>query len=192
MIGFKKRHDDGRVFPTGNKKTVVEMSTVRSGGRNFNRLVASKAGKKNLENEMIFKNFVKHLEKLNPNKDIDAEIIDRTLEWEEALNDIKGKHPHIITEEVKETHMTEFREDLDRRGIGNETVQNLIAQADKPLSEKEIEEVAGALNTRPEHALKIDKSMKAELTKDVRKWAKHPNELDIKTVDEKEVKIQKK
>jgi hypothetical protein len=139
---------------------------------------------------MIFKNFVKHLEKLNPGEQIDVEIIDRKLEWEEALNDLKKKYPHIVIEEVKDTHMKEWREDMESRGIENKKVQNLVAQAEPPLSEHELAEVSGALNTRSDHAVKVDKALKAEVTKDIRKWAKNPNELDIKTVDSKEVKVE--
>jgi len=140
---------------------------------------------KTLQNPLLFANFVKKLDRLNPGKDIDIEIIDRSLEVEEAENDIKSKHPDIVVEEPKEVnYKAAFREDLEERGIDNLKVQNLIASDPEPLSEHEIEEVAGALNTRSDHAVKTDKALKAPLTKDVRKWSKHPERFDIKTVDD--------
>lgn len=189
MVEFRKRHDDGRAFPVGKKATTIAMGQVRRAKSNFNRLVAARlGGKKYLQSEMVFQNFIKYLERLNPDTEIDPEIINRSLDWEEALNDIKSKHPHIIIEKVKDTRMAEFREDLENRGIDNEKVQNLVVAAPEPLSEDEIAEVAGALHTRSDHAVKVDKALKAELTKDVRKWARHSNHFDIRTVDDKEIK----
>jgi hypothetical protein len=192
-MAWGRRKRDNQAYMKPSK---VSTQLPLSQGQTFNSIRKQETKRQfkqskanNLENEMIFKNFVKRLDKLNPGEKIDVELIDRKLEWSEALNELKKKHPHYIVEQVGDTHMREWKEDLENRGIGNEKVKNLVAQAEPPLSEREIEEVAGALNTRSDHAVKVDKALKAELTKDVRKWAKNPNELDIKTVDEKEVKF---
>jgi hypothetical protein len=192
-MAWGKRKKDNQSY---QKVPKVTTQLPLSQGQTFNSIRKQETKRQfrqskqnNLENEMIFKNFVKRLEKLNPNEKIDLELIDRKLEWEEALIDLHKKHPQIVVEEVKEAHMKEWKEDLENRGIGNEKVKNLVAQSEPPLSEREIEEVAGALNTRSDHAVKVDKGLQAKVTKDVRKWAKKPNELDISTVDEKEVKV---
>jgi hypothetical protein len=90
----------------------------------------------------------------------------------------------VVEEPEELDHKAAFREDLEERGIDNIKVQNLIATDPEPLSEQEIEEVVGSLQTRSDHAVQVDKALKAPLTKDVRKWAKYPERLDIKTVDD--------
>lgn len=178
---FRSR-SDGSHHPITPKKTVI-MPDLSRHSKAWDRLRV-KGSKKTLENPLLFSNFVNKLERLNPDTEFDIEWIDRSLEPEEAQNDLKKKHPELNVQEQKDTHKAEFREDLESRGIDNEKVQNLIAEADSPLSEDEIAGVAGALHTRSDHALEVDKAMKAPLTKDVRKWSKDPNRLDIRTVDD--------
>ncbi|MGH9877539.1 MAG: hypothetical protein ACRD5H_07860 [Nitrososphaerales archaeon] len=72
---------------------------------------------------------------------------------------------------------------MENRGIDNEKVQSFIAKAEDPLSEDEIAEGSGSVNTRNDDGIKT-KSLKARLTKDVRKWAKNPNGLDVKRVED--------
>lgn len=178
---FRSR-SDGSHHPITPRKIVIMPDLARQ-SKAWDKLRV-KGSKKTLQNPLLFSNFVNKLERLNPDTEFDVEWIDRSLEPDEALNDLKRKHPEINIQEQKDTNRAEFREDLENRGIDNEKVQNLIAEADEPLSEEEIAGVAGALHTRSEHAVLVDKSLKAPLTKDVRKWSKNPNRLDVRTVDD--------
>lgn len=185
---FRSR-TDGSHYPIGPKSgsTETNLQSVRSQKTVWTRTVSRKrlATLKTLENPLLWANFLKKYEKLNPEFDFENEV-DRQLEPEEALNQIKKKHSHFDTgESTKDNDFkAEFREDLENRGISSEKVQNLIAKDERPLSEEEIAEVAGALNTRSDHALTVDRHLKAPMTEDVRKWAKHPERYDIKTVDD--------
>jgi hypothetical protein len=176
---------DGSHFPLKPAKG-ISLDRASSSTSAWNRTVtkAQLHRLKTLENPLLWNNFLKTYQKLNPDFDFDAHV-DRTLEVEEALNQLQERHPEfkVSDKSVEIDFKAEFREDLEERGIDNTKVQNLIAKAEKPLSEEEIAEVAGALHTRTDHAVKTDKALKAPLTEDPRKWSKHPNRLDIKTVD---------
>lgn len=91
--------------------------------------------------EMLYLNFKHKLEKLNPDKDIDS-LINRDLEVEEALNDIKRKNPDIqICEPTEFDYLKEFRNYLDSLGIDNPKVQDLVIarmESDNPFSEEEL------------------------------------------------------
>lgn len=104
---------------------------------------------KTLENEMLYLNFKSKLEKLNPDKDIE-QLIDRTLEPEEALNDIKKKHPDIQIYEYKEQSFEDqFKEYLESIGITDPANQQLAItrmQID-PLSEEELKAFALTLQS---------------------------------------------
>lgn len=135
-----------------------------------------------LQNEMLFQNFIKKVEKLNPDSDIDPEIIDRTLEPDEALMALKKMSPDLNIGLAKDAGAG-FREFLDDYGISNKRVQNLVAMLQVPLSEQELGQLAYLLNSRPEHAVRVDRALKAPLTKDPRVWIKNPNRVDLPTVD---------
>jgi hypothetical protein len=184
---FRSR-TDGSNYPIAPKSGSGEtnLQSVRSQKAAWGRTISRKriATLKTLENPLLWANFLKKYEKLNPEFDFENEV-DRQLEPEEALNQIKKKHPRFDAGESTRDgdFKAEFREDLESRGISNEKVQNLIAKDERPLSEEEIAEVAGALNTRSDHAVTVDRHLKAPITEDVRNWAKHPERYDIKTVD---------
>ncbi|WP_148681170.1 hypothetical protein [Candidatus Nitrososphaera gargensis] len=144
---------------------------------------AERARLSTLENPLLYSNFVKKLEKLNPDI-FDPDWIDRTLEPEEALLDLKRKHPELDIGLKEKEQIEGFREFLDEIGITNERLQNMIAMEDSPLSEDELNQLAYILQMRSEHAQKTDMALKAPLAKDVRTWIANPNRVDIKTVDQ--------
>jgi hypothetical protein len=89
-----------------------------------------KTDKRTLENPLLFHNFVKKLQKYN--EDFDPDIIDRTLEPAEALNDLREHHPEIVTEDVvlggmeADFDYDEFLEDI---GVdGNKRFKDLTAE----------------------------------------------------------------
>lgn len=143
-----------------------------------------KAELRTLENPMLYANFIKKLEKMNPDK-FDPQMVNPTLEPEEALMELKRKHPHLDIGLKAANESAGFREFLDDMGISNEKVQNLIAMEDNPLSEEELVQLSYVLNMRSEHAVKTDKALKAPTTKDLRKWTKNPERLDLQSVDDK-------
>lgn len=186
---FRSR-TDGSHYPIAPKagSTEANLQSIRSQKPAWRRMVSRKrvATLKTLENPLLWANFLKKYEKLNPEFDFENEV-DRQLEPEEAVNQLRKKHPRFQTgDSTTDDFKAEFREDLENRGISNEKVQNLIAKDERPLSEEEIAEVAGALNTRSDLAVTVDRHIKAPLTEDVRKWARHPEKYDIKTVDDVE------
>jgi hypothetical protein len=141
-------------------------------------------GRTTLENPLLYKKFLVTVEKLNPDLDIDPEVIDRTMEYDEALNFLKEIYPNLRIDKKSKSELEQFREYLDEKGIDERKVQNLIIQDDKqPFTEDDLNEVSYALHGRPEHAVRVDRAMKAPLTKDVRKWAKKPNRLDLGGID---------
>lgn len=183
---FRSR-SDGSHFPV-SPRTTMNLDNVRSQKGAWQRAVNKKqlSSLRTLENPLLWSNFLKKYEKLNPAFDFENEV-DRTLEVDEALNEIREKHPDFLMSEEPEEfdHKAAFREDLEERGISNAKVQNLIVKQDNPLSEDELAEVAGALNTRSEHAVITDKALRAPITNDVRRWSRSPNRLDVKTVDDR-------
>lgn len=51
--------------------------------------------KTTLENPLLYRNFLKVLERNNPDIEIDPDDIDRTLEYDEALNELKEIYPAL-------------------------------------------------------------------------------------------------
>lgn len=183
---FRSRKD-GDHYPINAKSKERNLESIRTQKAGWGRILARKrlAALKTLENPLLWSNFLKKYEKLNPEFDFENEV-DRQLEPEEAIHEIKKRHPDFDAGDGSDTdYKAEFREDLENKGITNEKVQNLIVKDDNPLSEEELAEVAGALNTRSEHAVEVDRGIKAPLTEDVRKWSRRPDRYDIKTVDDK-------
>jgi hypothetical protein len=134
-----------------------------------------------LQNEMIYRPFLEKLKKLN--EDFDEQLIDRTLEPHEALMALKRKHPHISIGLTTDDQAAGFREFLEDFGITNAKVQNMIAMEDNPLSEQELAQLSYILNNRPEHSLKTDRGLKAPIARNLRRYIKHPNRLDLPGVD---------
>jgi hypothetical protein len=181
------RRKDGRFYPkmARGSATPLSIPTTTSSQRHaFNRTLDKKRREslRTLENPLLYHNFKEKLERLNPDADIES-LIDKTQEPEEALFDIKKKHPEIDIGLKSESQTAEFRQFLDDMGITNERVQNLIAMEDNPLSESELAQLSYVLNNRPVKAIQVDNAMKAPITKDVRKWMKDPARTDLPGVD---------
>lgn len=51
--------------------------------------------KTTLENPLMYRNFLKVLERINPEIEIDPDVIDRTLEYDEAFNELKEIYPDL-------------------------------------------------------------------------------------------------
>jgi hypothetical protein len=100
-----------------------------------------------LENPLLFFNFVRKLNELNPSP-VDEEIIDRTLEPQEALNELKKRYPDLITfKEENRDFLQEFRDYLICIGIDNAKVQDLVIarmESDDAFSEDELKAFARA------------------------------------------------
>jgi hypothetical protein len=182
---FGRRKKDGRFYPKGQGAgaPIVMPSSMSSQRRAWKRTVDKKhlASLKTLENPMLYSNFIKKMEKLNGS--FDEQLVDRTLEPEEALLDLKRKHPDLDIGLKSQDQTAEFRQFLDDMGIENEKVQNLIAMDPNPLSEQELANLSYALNNRPQHAISVDNALKAPVTKDVRAWMEKPDRLDLPGVD---------
>src|SRR2546422_9865758 len=150
-----RSHSDGSSFPITPRKS-MDLSSVRAQKGTWTRTITKKHLSKlrTLENPLLWSNFLKNYEPLNQDFDFENEV-DRTLEPEEALNEIKKRHPHFDAgdKEKGSQYRAAFREDLENRGIDNTKVQNLIVQDLNPLTEEEISKVAGALPTRSAHAV---------------------------------------
>ena len=110
---FRSRRD-GSAFPI-SPRNITNLDSVRSQKGGWQRALSKKhlSSLRTLENPMLWSNFLKKYENLNPAFDFENEI-DRTLEVDEALNEIKEKHPDFVTSEEPEeiNHKAEFREDL--------------------------------------------------------------------------------
>ncbi len=137
--------------------------------------------KTNLENPLLYKRFLRTVQKLNPDIGIDPEVVDRTLEYDEAFNALKRIYPDLRISGKAANELQQFRDYLQSDfGIDERKVQNLIIQDDKqPFSEDDLNEINYALHGRPELAVEVDRAKKAPLTRDVRKWASKPNRLDL-------------
>ena len=103
-----------------------------------------------LENEMLFRNFLKKLEHLNPERDIDEQLINRSLIPGEALVQIKRHEPGIVIYKSREPNFRkEMRDWLYQKGITNRKQQDLIIvrmESREPYSEEEIEQFVIAMN----------------------------------------------
>lgn len=106
--------------------------------------------KTTLENPLLYKSLLSTVEKLNPDLDIDPEVIDRTLEYEEAFNALKRIYPDLRISGKAINELQQFRNYLQSDfGIDERRVQNLIIQDDKqPFSEDELNEISYSLHGR--------------------------------------------
>jgi len=51
--------------------------------------------KTTLENPLLYRNVLKVLEQNNPDIEIDPDVIDRTLEYDEAFTELKEIYPNL-------------------------------------------------------------------------------------------------
>lgn len=138
-----------------------------------------------LENPLLYRNFLKALERNNPNIEIDEDDIDRTLEYDEAFNELKEINPGLRMFRNEKSGLQQFRDYLnDEFWIDERKVQNLIIQDPKqPFTEDDLAGVGYALHGRSDNAILTGRSKKAPITRDVRKWARKPNRLDLRGID---------
>ena len=138
-----------------------------------------------LENPLLYRNFLKVLERNNPEIEIDPDDIDRTLEYDEAFNELKEIYPGLQMTGKAKSELQQFRDYLNEDfGIDERKVQNLIIQDEnKPFSEDDLAGVGYALHGRSDNAILTDRAKKATVTRDVRKWASKPNRLDLGGID---------
>jgi hypothetical protein len=140
-----------------------------------------------LENPLLYRQFLTYVSKANPDIDIDPEVIDRTLEYDEAFNALKKIYPSLQFSHKAHTELDHFRDYLLEFGIESRRIQNLIIQDDKPFTEEELAQLSYVLNNRPARSVAIDKGLAAKVTKDLRKWMKNPNRLDLLGIDSNEL-----
>lgn len=102
---------------------------------------------KTLRNPLLFFNFVRKLNELNP-EPIDEELINCDLEPQEALNDLKKRYPNLIVyKEENRDFLEEFRDYLTSIDINNPKIQDLVIakmESDEPYSESELKMFAKA------------------------------------------------
>lgn len=134
-----------------------------------------------LENPLLYRNFLKVLERNNPDIVIDPDFIDRTLEYDEAFNELKEIYPNLRMPGKAKNELQQFSDYLKEEfGIDERKVQNLIIQDEnQPFGEDELAGISYVLHGRSDHSVLTDKARKAPLTRDVRKWASKPNRLDL-------------
>jgi hypothetical protein len=142
--------------------------------------------KRTLENPLLYRNFLKTIERNNPDIDIDPDTIDRTLEPDEDLNELKSFYPGLKLSGKDKSEMEQFRDYLNEDfGIDERRIQNLIiADPKQPFTNDELAGISGAIHTRSDHAVSVDKGKKAKtITRDTRRWSRSPNRLDIQGID---------
>lgn len=118
------------------------------------------ASKRTLENPLLYKRFVMFISNLNPDLEIDPMDIDESLEFDEALNDLKEKYPQLVTHRQKEPIEIEqahsflcYDYQICHRGV-----QNLIIEDLEPFSEEELAmSVSFCQQGQPMHGLLIER-----------------------------------
>ena len=137
--------------------------------------------KSTLENPLLYRNFLKVIERNNPEIDIDPDVIDRTLEYDEAFNALKEIYPDLRITSKTKSELEQFRDYLNEDfGIDERKVQNLIIQDPlQPFTDEDLAGIGLAIHGRSDTALATDRAKKAPVTRDVRKWASKPNRLDL-------------
>lgn len=137
--------------------------------------------KTNLENSLLYSNFLKALARNNPDVEIDPDVIDRTLEYDEALNELKEIYPDLRMTGKAKSEFQQFSDYLEGDfGIDERKVQNLIVQDPvQPFTDEDLAGISRAIHGRSDHSVITDRAKKAPLTRDVRKWAAKPNRLDL-------------
>ena len=129
--------------------------------------------KTTLENPLLYRTFLKVLERNNPDMEIDPDDIHRRLEYGEAFNELEEIYPGLQISRNEKTGLQQFLDYLSNDfGIDERKVQNLIIQDPKqPFSEDDLAGVGYAVQGRSDNAILTDRAKKAPVTRDVRKWA---------------------
>lgn len=144
----------------------------------------ARKSKSSLENPLLYRNFLRAIKKHNPDLEIDPQEIDRTLEYEEAFNQLQKTYPDLRLSHQNNTELAEYRSYLCDQGFCDKTLQNIIIQdMNHPFTESELMDISYTIFGRSDRAMRQDKALKAPVTRDIRKYAKHPNRLDIKGLD---------
>ena len=137
--------------------------------------------KTTLENPLLYRNFLKVLERNNPDIEIAPDVIDRTVEYDEAFNELKEIYPNLRITGKASSGLQQYRDYLNEDfGIDERKVQNLIIQDPvQPFTDEDLAGISLAVHGRSDTALATDRAKKAPITRDVRKWASKPNRLDL-------------
>lgn len=139
--------------------------------------------KSTLQNAMLYANLVRKIHRIDPG--FDVELIDRTLEPEEAERELHKRY-HLRTEKRQDEgkeKMKEWRGFLDDAGIRHPRMQNFVMRQEKPPTEDDMNQLAYILAARPHKNVKMDIKRKARHAKTVRQYARHPNRYDVPGVD---------
>jgi hypothetical protein len=144
-----------------------------------------KSNKRTLENPLLYKKFLNAIEKNNPDLEFDPAYIDRTLEYDEAFGVLQGVYPGIKLSTKSHEELDYYRDYLcDSYSLCDKRLQDyIINELDKPFTDDELGQISYALFGRSEKAIALDKKRKAPITTDIRKYAKNPNRLDLKGLD---------
>lgn len=136
--------------------------------------------KRTLQNPLLYSNFLKAVKKADP--DFDTEIIDRTLEPDEAANILKKKYGvNLHKEEFNPTK--EYRNNLYEMGIKHPRMQNFVMRQMTTPSQDALDMLAYVMGNRPEKNIKRDIGRNAKRAKTVRQYAGSPNRFDVVGVD---------
>jgi len=159
---------------------------IKKRTRNLTR--EQRAKLRTLENPLLFKKLVDRLLKFNPN--FDVQLIDTTLEYDEALNDLSKKIRNLVTRDVdtSKMNMQELRNFLsDKYGIDDVRAQNLIIMDKKPLPEEELGRISYMMTARSLHSKVTDRALEAPLVKTARQL-QHLDRYDLPGFDTKGTK----
>ncbi|MCI0565403.1 MAG: hypothetical protein MN733_43615 [Nitrososphaera sp.] len=114
-----------------------------------------------LENPLLYKRFLSTVERLNPDLDLDPEVIDRTLEYDEAFNALKRSYPNLRMSGKARNELEASRDCLQSDfWIDEPKVQNLIIQDDRqPFTEDGLGEISYSLHCKEKTLELSDKAI---------------------------------
>jgi len=134
---------------------------------------------------LLYKKLLDRLRKFNPH--FDEQLIDTTLEYDEALNDLSKKIRNLVTRDVdiSKMNMLELRNFLsDKYGIDNVRAQNLIIMDKKPLTEEELGRISYMMTARSLQSKVTDRALEAPVVKTARQL-QHLDRYDLPGYDTK-------
>jgi len=134
--------------------------------------------RRTLENPLIYSNFVRQV--LGEDPEFDVQLIDRTLEYDEAKSDLQRKG-HLRASSTFNP-IKEYRSSLYDQGIKHPRMQNFVMRQDN-VSQDDLDLLAYVFDQRPHSNWKRDIGRKARTARSVRQYAKNPNRYDIPGVD---------
>lgn len=129
---------------------------------------------------MLYSNFVKKIRKTDP--DFDEQVIDRTLEPDEALRQLQSKH-HLRTESPATNYMKDWRNSLYDYGVKHPSMQSFVMRQEKPPSQEDMDLLTYVMGARPHKNIQLDMKRRAKPARTVRQYAKYPNRYDVPGVD---------